>query len=262
MKPFIILLIIGIFSLPPRDKNGKNIDRAPWLFHWWIIGGIIYYLIDAVQLNSNGWNFHIINPAAAVLAGRGILVLWGLSGKIFGLISDNISQTRILQANVLATLFFLILIGGYTQNKLYEMYYPTKSHLNGRQSYQLGLALEQISAAEDLVVTVPNDIGEPVAIYYSKRHGWNFPPPWSDVVWWKLSVEEDDKLIALFEKLKKKGADWFGIVAENRAEPWKNHTEFMQHIQTTCKLVRETEDFTIYQIKPLQETAKVSTIVE
>ena len=253
-RPFIILFVIGIFSLPP--KNRENNDRAPWLFHWWIIALIIYFLIGAEQLNRNSWNLHIINPAAAALAGRGILVGWSFSEKIFRLLSDNISKAQILKANLVATVFFLILIGIRIPNKLHKMYYPTKVELNSRESYELGLALKQVSAAEDLVVTVANDIGEPVAIYYSKRRGWVFPPPWKDVVWWELLEENDDYLIGLFEKLRKESADWFGIVAEHREELWENRTKFMQHVVSTCELVRKTDDFTIYRIKSGEEISK------
>jgi hypothetical protein len=42
--------------------------------------------------------------------------------------------------------------------------------------------LARISQPTDLVVTVANAIGDPVA-NYSHRRGWVFPPPWPGVNW-------------------------------------------------------------------------------
>lgn len=252
-KPIIILFIIGVVS-PPLNNN-YNKAQAPWLFHWWLCAGVIYYLIGAKELVINSWNFHIINPTIAVLAGRGIITIGYWIEILINFIQKKSLPKKIVQA---VLLIFFIYLGNYSQKKLIKMYYPTQPIWNAKESYYLGLALEKISSAKDLVVTIPNDIGEPVAVYYSKRRGWVFPPPWDGVVWWSDISEDDNKLITLFQELRIRSADWFGIVAEHRNNLKQNRPQFMQYVETTCQIVEETSDYTIYKILPNQNITPVS----
>lgn len=100
------------------------------------------------------------------------------------------------------------------------------------------------------MVTIPNDIGEPVAIYYSRRHGWVFPPPWAGVVWWSAIPEDEIELIGWLDELRNRGGSWLSIVEERRAEIWRQRPTFARHIEQTCTLYRKSPEWVIYKMEP------------
>jgi len=87
-EPIIALVFFGLFLRPPHEKAGADqlsvddSEKAPWLFHWWMIAFAIYYLIGAKELISNSWNLHIVNPAAAALAGNAIIAIASFTNRI------------------------------------------------------------------------------------------------------------------------------------------------------------------------------------
>ena len=117
------------------------------------------------------------------------------------------------------------------------------------QSYEMGTALARISQPSDLVVTVANAIGDPVAVYYSRRRGWVFPPAWPGVKWSADPVEEP-AAIRLFDQLRLNGAKWLGIVATQRAKFRETAPRLLAHIESTTELVDENRDWAIYRIPP------------
>ena len=112
-----------------------------------------------------------------------------------------------------------------------------------------GAALARLSRPYDLVITVANSIGDPVAIYYSRRRGWVFPPPWPGVDWAQDIVDEP-AAIQLFDRLRSEGAKWFGIVAPQRINFSQTTPRLMKHIESTTELVEEDRDWAIYRISP------------
>ncbi len=243
-KPVIALVFVGLCLRPPqwnRDsvsdyRPGDSFGKAPWLFHWWMFAGVIYYLIGAKELVINSWNFHIINPAAAVLAGHAIVAIASFANRIAG-----------LPASLVTVATILLIIGGLGQRHLRNMYNPS---WESTKSYKLGLALHKVSTSDDLVVTIPFGTTEPVAIYYSERRGWSFPPPWPEVGWWGSTIKDDNEAIRLFEELRTQGADWLGIVASRKNKLLENNPKFMGHIERTCELKQENPEWVIYRILP------------
>jgi hypothetical protein len=198
----------------------------------------MYYLIGAKHLVDQPYNFHLINPAAAALAGHAILAIASLTHRI--------ARTPASVATIAA---ILLIIGGLGHRNLWIMYYPY-----AEQSYKLGLALRQISQPGDLVATIPNEIGNPIAIYYSQRRGWVFPPAWSNIPWWDdLPQGEDKALIADLDQLRAQGADWLGIVNKQKSKIWQNNPIFVKYIQRTCELKQESPDWLIYRILPQKQ---------
>lgn len=244
-QPFTLLVLLGIVLPPPYSKysgedkksfSSENLIRLPWIFHWWVLGFSIFYFIGAKELVSNAWNFHSLNPAAAAFAGHALI-------KINNYLSYLLKKPASL--GVIVTILFLI--GGFGQQKLNDMYFPPEPEWDSTQSYKMGLVLKELSKPGDLVVTIPNDIGEAVPIYYSSRRGWVFPPPLTDINWSKMV--EDKQAIQLFEDLRRKGADWFGIVEAHREQLWLEHPVFMEYLTKTCSLVREDPSWgVIYRI--------------
>ncbi len=249
--PVIYLVSLGLLLRPPGRERSResgedqlpinNSGKAPWLFHWWLLAGIFYYFIGAKELVDNPWNFHIINPVGAALAGHAIVSIASLRPL----------STRPLASRA-AVAVFLLIIGGAGQNVLKNMY--TRPY--GDESYGLGLALRQVSQPGDLVVTMASDLGDPNAIYYSRRRGWIFPPASNDIVWDQLP-EDDNESIRMFEELRAKGADWLGIASERKKDFWTGHPALVEHIKRTCQFHSQTSQYVIYRVL---SPAEVSTL--
>lgn len=252
-EPIMVLLFMGLLfpplgwqsrqALKPEQKPTDYSDKAPWLFHLWLLAGLVYYLIGARELVYNSWNFHIISPAVAALGGRGLFLITSLVSR----------KVRWLPAPITITILLSIIII-FGQLALQQMYYPQKP-LDATEGYKMGLALRQISKPGDLVVTIPNDIGEPVAIYYSQRRGWIFPPAINEINWAKLPAD-DHQAIRLFEELRANGADWFAIVDDHRAGIRQDLPLFTEHIEDICEIQVETSDYVIYRILSVTETVR------
>ncbi|MBH8566030.1 glycosyltransferase family 39 protein [Nostoc sp. CENA67] len=255
-KPLIILIVVGLFLWPPYSQRNSNADepleirasKAPWLFHWWVLAFVIYYLIAAQGLVENPTNLNIINPAVAALAGNTLMAIASFTQRIVG-------ATR---AVVLIAVILLIL-GGVGSKNLKSMYSPYAEN-----AYKLGLALNQISQPNDLVVTIAQDIGDPIAIYYSRRRGWVFPPAttWSKLDWWN-GIRDDSEAIRLLKELQTKEAKWFGIVKNQKDKIWKENPKLAEYIEQKfspistpllkckhCKNIafQDSPDYIIYRI--------------
>ena len=125
-------------------------------------------------------------------------------------------------------------------------YYPY-----AKSAYELGLALRERTQPDDLVVTMAQDTGDPVAIYYSGRRGWVFPPA---ETWyrfnWSDGITDEREAIRLLEALRSNGADWFGVVENQKVRILRNNPQLAEYLTRTFKLDRQTPDWTIYRIPP------------
>jgi hypothetical protein len=253
--PVCALVLFGLLFRPPTGESGQRraadrspgsrSKRAPWLFHWWILAGVIYYAIGAQELVSNSSNFHLINPAAAALAGHALVVIGSLVGRI-----TRLPTVRVATVGMGVTLLFVAVSREPGWLALY------KSHAN--ESYDLGLALREVSQPGDLVVTMAYDFGDPVAIYYSRRNGWIFPPARPGP--WLLELPgEDNEAIRMLEELRDNGADWLGIVERHRNDIWQHHRELATYIERTCELKAATQQWVIYRILNPAEIADSPT---
>jgi hypothetical protein len=238
--PGIALIVLGLIFPPPSSPVDKtkpiadNQVKASWIFHWWLVACVFYYFIGARELVKNPWNFHIFNPVAAAFAGRTLVLLFTLAKTT----TNSKTWFPALQLSVIIGLtglfsFINLKVSLYSSRKAYS-------------SYQLGLALRQISKPQDLVVTIPEDIGDPVAIFNSKKRGWVFPPAkrWAPS---KLPANDEESIRHL-ENLRAQSADWFGIVATHYNDIQKNHPRLAQHIMQTCRLVAQTDAYVIFKI--------------
>jgi hypothetical protein len=231
--PVTGLLLVALF-LPPvfyKIKSGAEVkNEAPWFFHFWLVGCAFYYFIGAKELISNAWNFHIFSPVVSVLAARTIVV-----------VSKYNTASRWLSYIRAGCILFLIFISGYFL--LREYLYTSK---NAGYSYSLGLALNKVSKPGDLVVTIAQDMGDPVAIYYSGRKGWVFPPAkeWAP----KQLPEKDEESILLIEDLRRQGADWLGITVNHLKDIQANHSAFFKYLQEHYREFALSKHFIIYKL--------------
>ncbi|MEX0745073.1 MAG: glycosyltransferase family 39 protein [Phycisphaeraceae bacterium] len=243
--PAMLLIVIG-FGCPPPRRSGEAMPGAPWFFHWWWFGALVLYALAARELVVNPWNLHIVNPLVAAFAGRALVVITT---------AGDARERRPWLATgggiVSMALIAALLVTG--QAALSDMKWP-----HADQSRRLGLELKRLSAPGDLVVTVPNDIGDPIAIYYSGRRGWVFPPGGGDVQW-SLLPEDGPTAIEMFESLRAQGARWFGVVAstQDQHQPRRSfhahHVLLIEHIRRTCELVGDNDAWTVYRIPPADD---------
>jgi hypothetical protein len=225
----------------------KNTHTAPWFFHWWFVAGCIYYLIGARELVDNPWNLHIINPAASAVAAHAILFLASLVSFLVAKLHTSLQGQGAAQSVKMAVATLIILaIVVLSREPLRWMYRPY-----AEQSWQMGMAMSRLARPDDTVVTVANAIGDPIGVYYSRRRGWVFPPARRNAVW--MEFPEDEEAIALFEDLRRQGADWFGVVNDQNKTVWQDHPRFAAYIHRTCRLHVETPQYVIYRIKTPQE---------
>jgi hypothetical protein len=251
-QPVIILVALGIIfpflGLSSREytadvARGRSMPaKAPWLFHWWFLGVVPCYLIAAKELVINMYNFEIINPPAAALASHAIITTASVVTKV-----TPASVRSLLKATVIAVCLATIALLGAT--RLRRWYYPYLE-----QSYELGLALRDVSQPRDLVVTIPYNLGNPIAIYYSGRRGWPFPPPNPTRDFIEMSPD-DSESIELFEQLRLQGATWLGIVATQETTLRQKHPLLVAHFEQTCCLYRRDPKWVIYRILPAGKTS-------
>ncbi len=240
--PALALLTVGLFYKPPVQAREDHVEQAgrtlplPWLFHWWLTAFAVYYAIGARELITNPWNLHIVSPALAALSGHGLVMVVSLQKKLVP------SPAALIRTAVIILL--VVVIG---QNNLKWMYKPYS-----KESYSLGKALQRIAGPDDLVVTMANDIGNPVAIYYSGLRGWVLPPARPHTAWHKLP-DDDQELIQMFEELRTEGADWFGIVNKHIDALHHDYPLFLNHVMNTCELKSESKDWIIYRIPTVDD---------
>jgi hypothetical protein len=235
--PVIVLVALGIiFPFRAVDSEKRTSAKAPWLFHWWLLGMVPLYLVAARELVLNPQNFHIINPAAAALSSDAIMTIAWFIAKVARSSGRVVVRTRVIVVS-------LIIIAVSGTIALIRMCYPY-----AKQGYELGLALRRVSQPRDLVVTMASVLGDPIAIYYSQRRGWLFPPP--PVLDVTALPEDDHESIRMFEELRAEGAVWLGMVASQQAKLKRDHPVLLAHFQRTCRLHQRNPKWFIYFIKP------------
>ncbi|MGB7293539.1 MAG: glycosyltransferase family 39 protein [Thermodesulfobacteriota bacterium] len=241
LPAFILVLFSFIINLTPARQVFGNRNFS-WFFHWWFFAGIIYYLLGAVELIGNPWNFHIINPAAAALASDSIVKISSINSRSIWSPSSSFI--------IIPIIILIVIFGRRDLNQSYTPY--------AQNGYKLGLALRHIAQPHDLIVTIPDSYGDPVAIYYSQRRGWVFPPA-GNRDWGKLP-DDDGESIRLFEEIREKDARWFGIVNHRKKDIWDKHPKFAEYIQSKTELHTETPEYSIYRILTRKELGKKSSI--
>jgi hypothetical protein len=242
--PIIILATIGLLLPSPHatgDDRSSTAATAPFFFHVWLAGCAVFYVVAARQLTDNPWNFHIFNPAVAAMSGSGLLWIGTGGRRLF----SSGAWLRIAAVAVLA------LYAGYTGSKI-----PKDPFANG--DYLLGVHLGRISRPGDLVVVSGSDAGNPVAIYYSRRKGWIFPPP-PEQPDYMYYLPDGAPAIRVLEELRQRGARWFGVVkaARDYSEPRRlfveHHAGLLSHLAETALLVADEPSYLIYSLKDSEE---------
>jgi hypothetical protein len=235
--PFIGLCLVGL-SAPLVLKNKFVIQEQksfflPWFFHWWFLGFLFFYIIGAKELTWNFWNFHLLSPVVAAFSSRALFISFAF-----------IHQVK-WQICVSVVVFILIAISNEFVYR--NVYYSSDNHA----SYEMGLELKKHVGKNDLVVVIGEQLGSPVAIYYSGAKGWVFPP--HEVEGKPNDVNsfpgQHEDAVEAFQYLQKKGAKWLGIVKAQYENIKENHPLFFQYLQRNFPVVVETNKYVVYNIK-------------
>jgi hypothetical protein len=116
--------------------------------------------------------------------------------------------------------------------------------------------LRQVSQPNDLVVTATTTTGDTVAIYYSQRRGWTFPPvyAWSSTTLWSAGGDSSEA-IQLLEELSSKGANWFGIVNEQKNLLLKGNPKLVDYMERKFERIKKARSllFITSLLKKLME---------
>jgi hypothetical protein len=248
--PAIILLAVaGLFVRPQTDAKEAVPFRLPWLFEIWLLAAAVFYALAAREFVNNPWNLLFVAPPVAGLAGRALAALIG----VVPMLPRSVREARPLVFLAAATAVLFI----FAQSSTAERREPYSA--NDRA---MGMRLAELSAPGDLVVTAALDIGNPVAIYYSRRRGWVFPPGGlcppggaaPDSNWTRL--EDDAASIARLDTLRAEGADWFGLnkgaTDSNGVRLADVSPRFLAHLEAVSSFAEDHPNFRIYRLTPLE----------
>ncbi|AZO55474.1 MULTISPECIES: glycosyltransferase family 39 protein [unclassified Mesorhizobium] len=233
--PFMALIAVG-FWMPPRPAENQKRRTLSAIPYVWLVAAMAVYLAAAREITSNPWNYHIFHVPLAMFCGRGALVLatlaWGnvLSPAVV------LRSICIVAATLVWSTFPLV----KTMKK------PVA--INGKL---LGEELARLAQPGDLVVAIAPEVGDPVAVYYSRTRGWVFPPGGGDVEWSKF-VADDATAIAQLEELRAQGADLFGA-AKNAADKQdllfvEHHDGVIDYLDKTGTKLVDSDDLLVYRI--------------
>lgn len=232
--PILFLAGVGLLTGPPQTGAEDRL-RFRWLFHVWMAGGVIVYLAAAREISVNIWNFHIYSVPIAVFAGRGLLALVRTLEP-----AVNRSWQPVRFAAILATVVGLGLLPALSLFKTPWAY----------SGYALGQALSSLSQPGDYVIAISTEVGDPVAIYYSRRRGWVFPPGGGQTDW--SAFVDNEQAIAQLETLKSSGAKWFGVARDAKDSKgrlfFQHHDPLVKYLDQTARRVVDTKDFVIYRL--------------
>ncbi len=242
-RPGLLLVVVALLLKPRQWVEADTAalrrtrsEGAQWFFHYWLLAaGGSYYLIGAAHLTSQPYNLHLFDPPAAALAGHAIVTL---ASHVKRYVGPSASRALVM------TVVMVIAVSGY--GSLNDSYQSLSE-----SGYKMGLALRQMTEPDDLVVTFPEFLGDPVAIYYSRRHGWVFPPAYT---WRDITRDWDDAIkteqaIRWLQDLRTKGARWVGIERHQKERIWRLNPNLADYIQREFELREEHPEYLIYRVR-------------
>lgn len=232
--PFMALIAVG-FWIPPgpaEDPTQRTLSAIPYI---WLGAAMIVYLAAAREITSNPWNYHIFHVPFAMFCGRGALLL------------ATFASGTVLSPVVLRSICIVVVTLVWSTFPLVRtMKAPVA--MNGKL---LGEELARLAQPGDLVVAIAPEVGDPVAVYYSRARGWVFPPGGGDVEWSKF-VADDATAIAQLEELRGQGADLFGTAknaADNQDQLFiEHHDGVVDYLDKTATKLVDSDALLVYRI--------------
>lgn len=233
--PFMVLFAVGLWMPLTRAEDPKQraLSAIPYI---WLAAAVILYLAAAGEITSNVWNLHIFHVPVAIFCGHGALLLATLASRTFP------TPTVALRLICIVA----IALGWSTLPLVRTMKKPIA--IKGKL---LGEELARLAQPGDLVVAIAPEVGDPVAVYYSRARGWVFPPGGGDTEWSKF-VADDATAIVQLEELRAQGADLFGV-AKNATDKQdllfvEHHKGLIDYLDSTATKLTDSDDLLVYRI--------------
>lgn len=245
--PAVLLLALpGFISSCLTNERMDSVPHAcnfPWFFVSWAFGCTVFYILAAGELRDNSWNLHIFNPVISAFAGAGIASM--LEGPRF-----NSSLLR--QYLMAGSAILVIIVTGRAPLR------SLKDDSVGKIDYAIGRRLENTSSAGDLVIASGTTAGSPVAILYSRRRGWLFPPA-TDMRNQDCTLFSGDgpPAVATLNSLISRGARWFGVAKsgnDGNTPPrvFSNHYSYLiSFLRMETRVSYEDDSIVIFDLRPL-----------
>lgn len=235
--PLLALMAVGLWFWPGGGEFGRDgaLRAVPIA---WGLGAVAVYAAGAKEITANPWNLHMFHVPLAFLIGRGGLVLLQ-AGR------SSLPEGRLLLR--VALIVAVILVGAIVP-LLGSIKQPRAEW--GRL---LGERVAELRAADDLAILVSPEVGDPIAIYYSRGRGWTLPPGGGEQSW-SLLYEDDASAIAALEALKAEGAVWFGVTRDATDKQGRrfvnHHASLIEHLMQTATLVEYPPEFLLWRLEP------------
>ena len=185
--------IVGAFGLlPPRRPT--SLSSYKWLFHVWLFFLLLWYFSDAESVNAHTLILTYSGPIIAVFCGNGLCRATRFASALVKGSSRNVM--------LLGLLVVLCYFSLFRTTWIYDDFHSEDRYL--------GLQLRNLSERGDLIVSMGTS---PVALYYSGRDGWLFPPAelWSDPRSWKRG----DFDLETLDNLLNSGVEWIIVAPDN-----------------------------------------------
>jgi 4-amino-4-deoxy-L-arabinose transferase-like glycosyltransferase len=232
--PFIGLFIAGVVisavSIRRRMRAGEITHyNGPYLFHFWLAGCLVFYVMGAKELVWNFWNFHIWSPMIAAFCGATLVAA-----------RQRLARRPVLALTVGLLLAAWIVVAGreVLRNTFTDEYYIS--------DYRMGLRLRNLRQPDDLVIVLAREVGNPIAIFYSGGRGWVFPPAGKDA--WDRLPTTAAQSVATLEQLREQGADWFAIQRGQYQTIQQSYPLFASYLTSRYAVRADEPDFVIFQL--------------
>ncbi len=235
--PLLALMVVGFWFWPAAAELRRDFALSVVPLAW-LLGAVAVYVAGAKEITANPWNLHMFHVPLAFVLGRAIVVLLRLapSGRPW---AHGLGRLAVLGTVVLLW-SILPLLGSIKQAR-------------AAADRELGQRVAELRAPDDLAILVGREVGDPIALYYSRGRGWVFPPG-GDHTAWSIMFEDDATAIAELERLRAEGADWFGVVRESMDKEdrvfLEHHPGLIEHLNATGTLVEDADGFLLWRLGP------------
>jgi hypothetical protein len=150
--PLLLILPVGLWFWPGAEEVRRDwaLTLVPLA---WLVGAMAVYIAGAKEITANPWNLHMFHVPLAFILGRGLVVLLMLApgGRTWG---GGASRGAALLVIVL----------------LWSVWPTLHSIKRDRSAWDrvMGERLAELRDPDDLAILVGTEVGDPVALYYSR----------------------------------------------------------------------------------------------
>ena len=233
-QPLLLLVLVGILSpvLYRKEHEGRPFR---WLAHVWLGACLLLYAVAMEEIAHNTQNLLVLAAPAAMVAADGLLMIARTTGRSLRKDPD-----------LVRLVLMIVIVLAASREGIAVIKNPRAA-----DGVELGTRLAALSAPTDLVITGALQYGDPIAIYYSRRRGWIFPPYGFPGPYGVFT--DDETAIRILEDLRKQGARWFAVTkdaadASGEVLFVKHHAGLLAYLDRTAAQVENNDRLLIYRL--------------